>query len=90
VIIIMPCGYRIGQSLSEMGSLTRLPGWGALTAVRDGRVFVADGQYFFNRPGPRLVESAEMIADMLRAPADQAGAGDHSWVRLTPKRAEAC
>ena len=90
MIIVMPCGYRIEQSLAEMDSLTRLPGWDALAAVRDQRVFVADGQYFFNRPGPRLVDSAQMIADMLRAPAAKAGADDHSWVRFAPQRASAC
>jgi|tagenome__1003787_1003787.scaffolds.fasta_scaffold20823188_2 iron complex transport system substrate-binding protein len=89
-IVVMPCGYRVPQTLAEMGSLTRLPEWIALTAVREGRVFVADGQYFFNRPGPRLVESAEMIAEMLRSPATQAGDEDGSWVRFTPQLASAC
>ncbi|WP_037552787.1 cobalamin-binding protein [Sphingomonas sp. URHD0057] len=90
VIIVMPCGYRVEQSLAEMGALTRLAGWASLTAVRDGRVFIADGQYFFNRPGPRLVESAEMVTDMLRAPADVQRSEDGSWVRFTPYLAASC
>lgn len=78
-IILMPCGYRVEQSMKELGSLTSRLGWSALRAVRHDRVFVADGQYFFNRPGPRLVESAEMIAAMLAAgPMVREGPG---WVR---------
>src|SRR4051812_3815201 len=90
VIIAMPCGYRIEQSLAEMHALTRRPGWASLTAVRDGRVFIADGHYFFNRPGPRLIESAEMVADMLRAPVRVERSEDDSWVRFTPELAAAC
>ena len=90
IIIVMPCGYRVEQSLAEMRALTERAGWDKLTAVRDGRVFVADGQYFFNRPGPRLVESAEMVSGMLRAPLDVERSEDGSWVRFTPELASAC
>jgi len=89
-IIVIPCGYRVEQSLAEMRALTERPGWGELTAVCEGRVFVADGQYFFNRPGPRLVESAEMVAEMLRAPLDVGRSEGGYWVRFTPELARAC
>lgn len=89
-IIVMPCGYRVAQTLAEMSVLAQQPGWNALTAVRKGRVFVADGQYFFNRPGPRLVESAEMLAEMLRSPPAKAGDEDGFWVRFTPLLASTC
>jgi iron complex transport system substrate-binding protein len=65
VIILMPCGYRIDQTLAEMGSLRARPGWRDLRAVRAGRVFAVDGHHYFNRPGPRLVESAEILAEIL-------------------------
>jgi iron complex transport system substrate-binding protein len=48
-----------------MGVLDSNSTWQSLRAVREGRVFLADGNAFFNRPGPRLVESAEILAEIL-------------------------
>jgi iron complex transport system substrate-binding protein len=62
VVLVAPCGFRIEQSLREMPSLAELPGFAELPAVRARRVVIADGNAFFNRPGPRLVESAEIAA----------------------------
>lgn len=64
-IVLMPCGYRIEQTLADLIALAERSAWSNLSAVRAGRVFIADGHHFFNRPGPRLVESAEIIADIL-------------------------
>ena len=61
VLVIAPCGFKIPQSERDLGLLARLPGWSETTAVRDGRVFLADGNAFFNRPGPRLVDTAEIV-----------------------------
>jgi iron complex transport system substrate-binding protein len=71
VILVAPCGYTVAQSLAERDVLEALSGWRELSAVRAGRVAVADGNAFFNRPGPRLAESAEIVATVLndaRAP----------------------
>lgn len=65
IIIAMPCGFDLPRTRSEMHWLTDRPGWSNLRAVREGRVFVTDGNSYFNRPGPRLVESTEMLAEML-------------------------
>lgn len=81
-IILMPCGYKIGQSLGELGPMLSHPDWKRLSAVRSSRVFVADGHHFFNRPGPRLVESAEIIAAIIDAPAGANGSEAQGWVRL--------
>jgi iron complex transport system substrate-binding protein len=48
-----------------MPVLARTPGWRELSAVRHGRVFVADGNQYFNRPGPRVVESLEILAELI-------------------------
>jgi len=80
VIVMMPCGYQIPQTLRELGPVVNHPRWRDLKAVRDDRVFVADGHHFFNRPGPRLVESAEILAACID-PAERGDAGD-GWVRL--------
>ena len=65
VIAVMPCGFDIERSLQEMRALTSHAGWADLSAVRTGRVYLTDGNQFFNRPGPRVVESAEILAELL-------------------------
>jgi iron complex transport system substrate-binding protein len=69
VVVLLPCGFGIQQALAELPVLEALPGWRELRAVGLGRVAVADGNRYFNRPGPRVVESAEILAEILRAVA---------------------
>jgi iron complex transport system substrate-binding protein len=78
VIVAMPCGFQVPPTLEEMPLLDALPGWRDLRAVRNGRVFVADGHHLYNRPGPRLVESAEALHAMLHGGSSHAG---RYWVR---------
>ncbi len=62
VVLIKPCGFELARTARELALLrTRLP-WSSWPAVEAGRVFVADGNAFFNRSGPRLVESLEILA----------------------------
>jgi iron complex transport system substrate-binding protein len=61
VVVIAPCGFDVPRSRRDLGLLTSRPGWSDVAGVRAGRVFVADGNAFFNRPGPRLVETAEIL-----------------------------
>jgi len=65
VIVVMACGFSLDRSLQEMPLLTRRPGWADLPAVRTGDVFVVDGSAYFSRPGPRLVDSVEIMAGLL-------------------------
>jgi iron complex transport system substrate-binding protein len=65
VIVVLPCGFDLARTRREMAPLTRQPGWSELRAVREGRVFLTDGNQYFNRPGPRLVESLEILAEIL-------------------------
>ena len=65
VIVALPCGWDIPKAREELSVLTGHPDWPRLKAVRDGRVYLTDGNKFFNRPGPRLVESAEILAEVL-------------------------
>jgi len=62
VIILAPCGYSIERTLVDVPILQKHPAWATLKAVRDGRVFAIDGNHYLNRSGPRLVESAELLA----------------------------
>jgi iron complex transport system substrate-binding protein len=65
IILVMPCGFDLERAVSEMYWLTGRDGWYALRAVRNGQVYVADGNQYFNRPGPRLVESLEILAGIV-------------------------
>jgi iron complex transport system substrate-binding protein len=65
VIAVMPCGFDIARSRREMMALAARPDWPKLAAVRAGRVYLTDGNRYFNRPGPRLVESLEILAELL-------------------------
>jgi iron complex transport system substrate-binding protein len=65
VVLVKPCGFPLERTLEELSLLrTSLP-WQSWSAVRNGRVYVADGNAYFNRPGPRIVESLEILAGCL-------------------------
>lgn len=65
VIVVLPCGFDMARTRAEMPALTAEPLWPGLRAVADGRVYLTDGNQYFNRPGPRIVESLEIMAEML-------------------------
>ncbi len=68
IIAFMPCGYQLAQTLPEARTLLAESPWRDLRAVREGRVFAVDGHHLYNRPGPRLVESAEVLACLIHTP----------------------
>lgn len=65
VIVVMPCGYNLEQTIDEFNSLTLPAGWKSLPAVRDGKVYAVDGSGYFSRPGPRLAGGVEILASIL-------------------------
>jgi iron complex transport system substrate-binding protein len=65
VLFIAPCGFNLARSERESRRLADLPHWRDLPAVRDGQVHVVDGDAYFNRPGPRLVDSLELLSNRL-------------------------
>jgi iron complex transport system substrate-binding protein len=79
VIVISPCGYDIAKTRQEMGPLLSRPDWKDLKAVKNKKVFLADGNQFFNRPGPRLVESLEMLAEMFHPKDFHFGHEGEGW-----------
>jgi iron complex transport system substrate-binding protein len=82
VIVALPCGFDLARTSAAMTTLTRHPDWDSLKAVRDGRVFVTDGNQYFNRPGPRLVESLEILAEILHPEMCGFGREGSGWRRL--------
>ena len=82
VILVLPCGFDIARSRRDMPVLTGRPEWTLLRAVRNGRVVLADGNQYFNRPGPRLVESLEILAEILHPETFHFGHEGRSWQGL--------
>lgn len=78
-IVAAPCGFDLPRTRAEMGALADRGEWMALDAVLNNRVFLADGNQFFNRPGPRLVESAEILAEMLHPDLFDFGHQNAGW-----------
>ena len=65
VLVVAPCGYDLARAAQELPLLTARPGWNGLRAVQRGRVAIADGNRYFNRSGMTVVETAEILAEML-------------------------
>jgi iron complex transport system substrate-binding protein len=69
IIISMPCGFDLDRTRSEMYWLTDRPEWPKLRAVQMGQIYLADGNQYFNRPGPRLVESLQIVSEIVQKDA---------------------
>jgi iron complex transport system substrate-binding protein len=82
VLIVAPCGFGLERAASEMPALVGQPGWSELPAVRAGRVYVADGNLYFNRSGPTVFETIDLLAEMLHPgvfPARHEGTAWRRW-----------
>ena len=79
VILVAPCGFDMERTWADVPILESQPGWDDMTAVRDGRVYVADGNQYFNRPGPRLAETLEILAEILHPGKFDFGHRGMSW-----------
>ena len=66
VLVLSPCGYTLERTLQDLPLLQQHPAWSSLQAVRQGRVYAIDGNSYLNRSGPRLIESAELLAHVIR------------------------
>ncbi len=67
VILLMPCGFDVRRTVKESTPLRALPGWNDLPAVRAERVFALNGNAYFSRPGPRLVNGLEILARIIHS-----------------------
>ena len=79
VIVFMPCGLDLNRTLQEALILTQRPERQNLRAVKTERVYITDGNSYFNRPGPRLVDSLEIMAEILHPEIFQYGYKGTAW-----------
>ncbi len=80
MLLLMPCGFHLTETQTEWARIRRPPGYEDLTAVRRGQVFAVDGSAYFSRPGPRVIDGIELLAEIFDPDAfvDLAPVG--SWV----------
>ena len=81
-IILMPCGYDLDKIRLEMNPLLDLPFWNSLNAVKTDNVFITDGNQYFNRPGPRLIDSIKILIEIISEENNLFGFKDSGWERF--------
>ncbi|WDT76430.1 MAG: ABC transporter substrate-binding protein [Candidatus Manganitrophus sp.] len=82
LLLVLPCGFDIPRTRKELPTLTEHPAWPALKAVREKQVYLLDGNQYFNRPGPRLAESLEILAEIFHPDRFRFGHEGTGWVRI--------
>ena len=82
VIAVMPCGYGIEKTRQEMDVLIRKTNWRSLKAVKNNQVYLTDGNQYFNRPGPRIIESLEILIEILYDQKYNFGHFKSGWVKI--------
>ena len=83
IIVAMPCGFSIERTMKEINLLLELPGFTELKAVKNDRFYIADGNQYFNRPGPRIVDSIEILAEIIRPKQFIFGYEGDGWIKFS-------
>lgn len=82
VIVVTACGFDLARTRRELAPLLEHADWPELCAVRNARVYLTDGNAYFNRSGPRLVDSTEILAEILHPELFHFGYENHGWAKL--------
>jgi iron complex transport system substrate-binding protein len=64
MLLLMPCGFHLHETIDAWAATRRPPGYADLTAARRGQVFALDGSAYFSRPGPRVIDGIELLAEI--------------------------
>lgn len=82
VVVVAPCGFGLERTTAETRLIADHPGWRGLRAVQAGEAYVVDANSFFSRPGPRLVGSVEIMAEILYPERFDFGRKGRDWARF--------
>lgn len=82
ILLILPCGYTIDKTLAEINALRSYHKWDTLNAVKNNRVYVLDGNHYFNRSGPRIKESTEILAEIFHPEVFETRHKTTGWIPL--------
>lgn len=84
MLLLMPCGFHLPETLEAWAQTRRPPGYDDLAAVRRGRVFALDGSAYFSRPGPRVIDGIELLAEIFDPDTFVDIAPPGSWTPVGP------
>ncbi len=82
IIVVLPCGFDISRCEKELDVLRAAPGWAKINAVKNGRVYVTEANSYFSRPGPRVVEGVEMLAEIIHPEVFKGTAPNGSYKKV--------
>ncbi len=82
IIVCMPCGFDLAQAAQATQELAQQPQWQQLQAVQNQQVYLTDGNQYFNRPGPRLVDSMELLAEIFHPHTFPPRYAGHGWLKF--------
>lgn len=82
IIIVIPCGFSIERTMKEMHLLLALPGFADMKAIKNNRLYIADGNQYFNRSGPRIVDSIEILAEIINPKQFIFGYEGNGWTKF--------
>lgn len=82
IIVLIPCGFSVERTLKEINLMLELPGWKELKAVQENRLYIADGNQYFNRSGPRITDSIEIMAEIINPKQFVFGYEGEGWIRF--------
>jgi iron complex transport system substrate-binding protein len=83
IIVVMPCGFSIERTIREIDILLNLPQFADTRAAKNNRIYIADGNEYFNRPGPRIVDSIEILAEIIHPKLFSFGYEDNGWIKFS-------
>mgnify|MGYP003577649866 CR=1 FL=1 len=83
ILIVAACGFSISRTLKEIDTLLQIPGWAELAAVKNNQVYIADGNHYFNRPGPRIVDTIEILAEIINPKQFVFGYEGRGWLKFS-------
>ena len=83
IIIVMPCGFAMERTMREVGLLLDLPQFADTRAAKNNRIYIADGNQYFNRPGPRIVDSIEIMAEIVHPKLFSFGYEGNGWIKFS-------
>jgi len=82
IIVVSVCGFSIERTLQEIGLLMQVPGWNELEAVKNNKFYIADGNHYFNRSGPRIIDTIEILAEIINPKQFIFGYEGKGWVKF--------
>lgn len=83
IVVALPCGFGLERTRTEMRTITERDEWHQLRATRTGQVFLCDGNQYMNRPGPRLLESLRIFAEIFHPELFEPNFEGSGWERFS-------